>query len=64
MTSDLKRGLTRWVYIADKQGDPVDPEGVDCIREYPSIDPLLVPPGIKGDKFDLNQWKSYRKKWR
>jgi hypothetical protein len=48
------------LYLAQREGEVVDPETVSCVREYPVIEGFpICPPVEKGVRFTLAEWEQY-----
>jgi hypothetical protein len=51
------------LYLAHRAGTMVNPETVDCVREYPKVPGHpIIPPGIQGVRLNQSEWESYRRR--
>ena len=47
------------LYLAHRDGRTVDPETVDCVRQYPAFNFPVSPPEPKGNRLDGKGWAAY-----
>ena len=50
------------LYLAHRKGEKVDPDTVDCVRQYPETPLSFSPPEPKGVRWTQNDWERFTKK--
>ena len=47
------------LHLAHSEGREVDPETVDCVRQYPELSASFSPPNPKGVRWSSSDWSKY-----